>query len=112
VAEAAPFILNPKDEFESALIVMTLINREKAKGYGSSKDQFANFYDAADILDVSPLAAALFFRTKHDTAVRRWWNGHYESVPQPTSFSDDAYTDRAVYGVIELCLYRRLKEVI
>jgi hypothetical protein len=101
--------LDPDDEFEAAVIDIVKTYREKSKGYAIGGEPFFNFVEGARQRNTTPLRQGEALLAKHTTALSTWWAGEPLSTrnPIPSSFSDDAYTDRAVYSVILLCLYKR-----
>jgi hypothetical protein len=113
--EGEEFImLDPRSEFERALMSLVKTHREKSKGYGSESDPFQNFLDNSWMNSVSPLLACEILLNKHQSFLRQWRARTHntavvtatEMVPH-TDGSDDAMLDRAVYSVIALCLYNR-----
>jgi hypothetical protein len=106
--EGEEFImLDPRSEFERALMSLVKTHREKSKGYGSESDPFQNFLDNAWMNGVSPLLACEVLLNKHQSFLRQWRTRADRADPTHTEGSDDAMLDRAVYSVIALCLYRR-----
>lgn len=115
------FALDPKDEFESVLIDLVQFQRTKRAQYGSDQDFLWNFYEIGRASNLTPLRAGEVLKNKHESALRKWWQdfdedqardrmiGSFEGPadPLPTGASDDAYMDRAVYGILLLILYRR-----
>jgi len=96
--------LNPDDEFEATLIEMVRVHRFKKSVYGSNEDPFANFYDAAHHLAMTPLEAAIAFHGKHDAKMTKWLR---DGQPTDAPGMEDMFIDRAVYSVIELALWNR-----
>jgi hypothetical protein len=99
--------LDPTDEFEEQLIQIALMHREKAEQYGSAEDALNNFYVAAVHLDCTPLLAAIAFQAKHEARLTKWLR---DECPTDGAGVEDMFIDRAVYSVIQLVLWRRLKE--
>ena len=98
-------MLNPKDEFEAAIMEIVATHREKAKYYGSERDSMQNFYNIAGITFCGPLQACEVLMAKHGSVIKDWVGSENESNP----YTDDAYNDRAVYGVLAKVLYKRHK---
>lgn len=96
--------LDPNSEFEAALIDMVRMHREKAAAYGTDKDPMQNFYNIAGITFATPLQACEVLLAKHASVVK----GFLESG-KIDKYSDDAFLDRAVYGVLSMVLYAREK---
>lgn len=100
----ANFTLDPKNEFEAAVMQIVETHRVKAKQYGRDGEDHQNFYDIADLEACSPLQACDNLLAKHISFLKqhKWRDG--ESDP---NYVADAYLDRAVYSLIALVLYRR-----
>jgi hypothetical protein len=107
--ESPKVVLAPDNEFEAALIDIVQTFRAKSQGYASADDPFNNFIKAAEALGSTPLRYGENVLAKHAAALQTWWDKEKEvdATPVPSPFSDDGYKDRAVYGIILLCLYKR-----
>jgi hypothetical protein len=95
-------VLDPDDEFESALMSLVEHHREKALEYGG-EDAYQNILDIADMESLTPLQACDVLLAKHQAFLKGWKTRGTATA----SYVDDAYLDRAVFSVISLVLYRR-----
>jgi hypothetical protein len=103
----ASLVLDPNDEFEAAVIELVRMHRTKSVMYGSEGDSLGNFYDAANALAITPLGAAIAFHAKHGARLTKWLR---DGQPEDAPGVDDMFVDRAVYSIIELCLWHRRKK--
>ncbi len=101
--------LSTDSEFEKAIIRIVEIHRQKSKIYSNEKDPFTNFILGAEQTNSTPLRYGENLLGKHLSAIKIWWERaqYVDGIPILTKHSTDAYEDRAVYGIILLCLYYR-----
>lgn len=107
-----PLVLNPDDEFESVLVDMVKTYRRKGANYGEEDgDMLWNLLAGAEVTNQTPLRYVEALMAKHSMALRQWFSRVPEALqnPKPTSTSNDAYMDRALYAVIAQVLYQRSK---
>ena len=97
--------LDPDNEFESAIIEIVSMHRAKAEHYASDHDPCGNFGEIAKAEDITPLQACHHLGAKHRNQAKRFVNEGLAA--ERTSYTDDAFLDGAVYGVLDLILYRR-----
>ena len=95
--------LDPSNEFELALITIVQMHRKKAAIYGTDEDHMQNFIDGGWMTNQTPLAYGEALMAKHQAAIRIWFQRNVKS----NKSTDDAFLDRAVYGVLQLINYRR-----
>lgn len=97
------FMLDPASEFEAALIEVVEMFRVKNGGYARpGMDLFQGFTDIANDTEQRPIVVAEVLMSKHRLSVRRHLS-NWERDKQ----TDDGFSDRVVYSIIALCLYRR-----
>lgn len=106
-----PLLLNPEDEFEAVVIDVVKMHRRKSAQYGTDTDPLDNFAVGAFQTSSTPLRYGETLLAKHSGALRNWFarEADHGRDPQPNTGSDDGFIDRAVYSLIQLVLYRRLK---
>jgi len=102
---AKSFALDPSDEFEATLMQLAEHHRVKRAQYGSEEDAMENFYLIAEMEACSPLQACDNLFSKHQAFLTM--HKRREGEGSDPKYVDDAYLDRAVYGILSLCLYRR-----
>jgi hypothetical protein len=69
-------VLDPTDEFESILCLMTKMHRTKSAMYGARGDKMANFYNVAKSEGITPLQAVSALGAKHRSVKREITWGH------------------------------------
>lgn len=98
-----PLELNPDDEFEATIMQIVEHHRVKKAEYGDEGDSNQNFYDIAEMENVTPLMACDILLAKHQSFLKQWKRRGEATA----SYVDDAYLDRAVYSILALVLYKR-----
>jgi len=99
--------LDPSDEFEATLMQLAEHHRVKRAQYGSEEDAMENFYLIAEMEACSPLQACDSLFAKHQAFLTMHKRRLQEDLDSDPKYVEDAYLDRAVYGILSLCLYRR-----
>jgi hypothetical protein len=93
-------------EWYDAVMSASNMHLQKSKVYGDKVDPYMNFKLGAIITHTTPLDQGEALMAKHQSAITLWRG---RELPHNEA-SDDSYIDRAVYGIINLILYRREHE--
>jgi hypothetical protein len=103
---AESITLDPENDFEAVLIKMVQTSRAKRKDYAGDDHPWQNFYDSGYQIgltaghSVEQLIATKQARLR--VLLPKHWNGGALVANEPI---EDTLLDRAVYGVIALCLW-------
>lgn len=97
------FVLDSENEFEAAVIKIVEMFRTKNGNYARpGMDIFQGLIDIAADAGLTPLVSGETLMAKHRLSVKR-----YLSTWLASKETDDGFLDRAVYSIINLCLYMR-----
>jgi hypothetical protein len=101
--------LDSSSEFESALVEILKMHRIKSAAYGTSDDPLQNFTIGGSATNQTPLRYGETLLQKHAGALQLWFRRQPDWTvnPEHSPTADDGFLDRAVYGILQLVLYRR-----
>ena len=95
-------VLDEDDPFESIVLELVELRRQKGHDYGDDKDTFSNITQSEDFGVDGWLGAAIRLNDKVNRIKSFAKKGSLKNEP-----IEDAFKDIAVYAIIALVLYRR-----